>query len=135
MSARILIVEDEWVVAMELEMLLTDQGHSVVGIAADADAAREIALTNQLDLALVDIHLADGPTGMEVGRELANEHGATVVYVTANPGLMREGIAGTIGVLPKPTDEESILSVVEYALRRRLGDQNVSPPEALRAFG
>ena len=108
MTARILIVEDEALVAMELRFVLEDLGNQVVGTAADARTARNLVRETEVDLALVDIHLSDGPTGIELGRELGQEIGVTVLFMTANPGMVRQGVAGTIGVLSKPTDERAV---------------------------
>jgi two-component system, response regulator PdtaR len=68
-NLRILIVEDEALIALELESLLQDDGHLPIGIAA---TAREAMALGELepDLALVDVHLADGPTGIDVARRL-----------------------------------------------------------------
>lgn len=133
MSARILIIEDEALVAMELRFVLEDLGHRVVGAAADAAAARLIIRENEVDLALVDIHLSDGPTGVGLGRELAEEK-VTVLFVTANPGMVRDGLAGAVGVLSKPTDERGVQAAVDYALGRRRGDVSLPAPPELRAF-
>lgn len=133
MTARILIVEDEALVAMELRFVLEDLGHEVAGVVADARTARATARETEVELALVDIHLSDGPTGVELGRELA-ELGATVVYMTANPGMVRNGVAGTLGVLSKPTDERAVQTAVEYALRRRQGDRALQAPPELQVF-
>lgn len=130
MSARILVIEDEALVAMELRFVLEDLGHEVVATAADAASARAVAAETEVDLALVDIHLSDGPTGIELGRDLAQEMGVTVLYMTANPGMVRQGVAGTIGVLSKPTDERGVRTAVDYALRRRQGRSvDYAPPE------
>ncbi|MBU4239704.1 MAG: response regulator, partial [Alphaproteobacteria bacterium] len=64
MTARILIIEDEALVAMELRFVLEDLGHEVVGVATTAKGARDMAREIDVDLALVDIHLSDGPTGI-----------------------------------------------------------------------
>jgi DNA-binding response OmpR family regulator len=135
MTARILIVEDEALVAMELRFVLEDLGHDVVGTAADALTARNIVRETEVDLALVDIHLSDGPTGIELGRELGQEIGVTVLFMTANPGMVRQGVAGTIGVLSKPTDERAVQTAVDYALRRRTGQPVQYAPPQLQLFG
>lgn len=133
MAAAILIVEDEILVALEMQSILEDQGYRVVGVAADLQGAISLA-HKDVDLALVDLNLRDGLTGPEIGKRLANEHNAAVLFVTANPRLLGDGIAGTIGVLTKPTDEESLTSAVAFALRRRRGDAIEAPP-FLRCFG
>jgi len=134
MTARILIIEDEALVAMELRFVLEDLGYDVVAIAADARTARNLAKETEVDLALVDIHLSDGPTGVELGRDLAQEAGVTVLYMTANPGMVRNGVAGAIGVLGKPTDERAVQKSVEYALGRRNGQPVQYAPPELQLF-
>ena len=132
MYARILIVEDEMLVAMELESLLEDLGHEVVGIAPDLQSARQ-HFDEDLDLALVDLNLRDGLTGPEIGRNLSSQ-GVTVLFVTANPRLLGEGIAGAIGVSTKPADDDMVRSAVSYALAVRTGER-AKPPADLRLFG
>lgn len=60
--------------------------------------------------------------------------GVTVLYMTANPGMVREGVAGTIGVLSKPTDERAVQKAVDYALRRRKGEPVEYAPPELQLF-
>lgn len=133
MSARILIVEDEALVAMELRFVLEDLGHEVAGQAADAASALHLVADREVDLALVDIHLSDGPTGVGLGRRLAAE-GVTVVFLTANPGMVREGVDGALGVLSKPTDERAVEAAVTYALARREGQPVQYAPPQLQLF-
>ncbi len=135
MSARILVIEDEALVAMELRFVLEDLGHEVIGTAADARSARRLVHESEVDLALVDIHLSDGPTGIDLGRELAQDLGVTVLFMTANPGMVRNGVAGAIGVLSKPTDERAVQTAVDYALRRRAGRPVEHAPPELQLFG
>ncbi|MDP2012285.1 MAG: response regulator [Phenylobacterium sp.] len=127
---RVLIVEDEILVAMELEETLNDLGHTVVGIAPDWRSFEAFA-AEEIDVALVDLNLRDGETGVDIGRALADRR-AAVIFVTANPGLLRDGVAGTIGVLPKPATRKAVADVVEYAGRR---SPLLSPPGELRLFG
>lgn len=133
MAAKILIVEDEMLVAMELEMILEDLGHEPVGIAPDLATADEYAAL-PLDLAIVDLNLRDGLTGPQIGARLG-EKGVTVLFLTANPRILGEGVAGAIGVLTKPTDQGTVAAAVNYALQRRSGVAEVDPPQALRLFG
>ena len=134
MTARILIIEDEALVAMELRFVLEDLGHKVVGVASTSKSAQNLARENEVDLALVDIHLSDGPTGISLGRELGQEMGVTVLFMTANPGMVRDGVAGAIGVLSKPTDEQAVQTAVHYALRRRTGQPVQYAPPGLQLF-
>jgi two-component system, response regulator PdtaR len=132
MSARILIVEDEMLVALELEGILADLGHEPLGIVPDLETAERF-FDQPIDLALVDLNLRDGLTGPQIGARLG-ENGTTVLFITANPGLLQRGIAGAIGVITKPTDERTVQSAVDYALGIRAG-RRVAPPPALQLFG
>jgi two-component system, response regulator PdtaR len=133
MHAKILIVEDEMLVACEVEAVLGDLGHDVVGIAPDLETAMDLA-AQPIDLALVDLNLRDGLTGPEIGKRLCELGSVAVLFVTANPRLLGNGIAGAIGVLTKPTDEVSVKAAVDYALRLKAGDKTAEPPEALHLF-
>lgn len=112
MSQRFLIVEDEIFVALDMEHILTSMGCEVVGIAADREGA--LSLGADADVALVDINLRDGQTGPEIGRKLALEHGVKVVFVTANPAQLGDGIAGALGVVSKPVSERSLMATINY---------------------
>ena len=131
--ASILIVEDEMLVAMEMEMVLEDLGHQAVGIAPDLGSA-ENYFDQPLDLALVDLNLRDGLTGPEIGARLGAS-GVTVLFITANPRLLGHGIAGTIGVITKPSDPETVQAAVQYALGIRSGAATSPPPPSLQLFG
>lgn len=132
MTARILIVEDEMMVALEMQGILEECGHQVIGVAADLEGALAFA-DQDIDLALVDLNLRDGLTGPQIGERLATVNKAGVLFITANPRLLGDGIAGTIGVLTKPTDDETLTSAVNFALARRHG-QPAEAPAALRCF-
>jgi DNA-binding response OmpR family regulator len=132
MSARILIVEDEMLVALELQSILLDLDYEVVGIAPDLATAQGY-FGQEIDLALVDLNLRDGLTGPQIGATLGSS-GVTVLFVTANPRLLGQGISGAIGVITKPTDEAMVASAVAFALAVRSGRPAKAPPY-LRLFG
>jgi DNA-binding response OmpR family regulator len=131
MSARILIVEDEMLVALELQSILLDLGYEVLGIAPDLAGAHRY-FDQDFDLALVDLNLRDGLTGPQIGAQLGS-NGVTVLFVTANPRLLGSGIAGAIGVITKPTDDDMVRAAVAYALAVRSGEPAKAPPY-LRLF-
>lgn len=131
MAASILVVEDEFLVALEMQSILEENGYRVLGIAADLAGAMEYA-SQSVDLALVDLNLRDGLTGPQIGERLANEYDAAVLFVTANPRMLGDGVAGTIGVLTKPTDEETLLAATRFALRYREDDTAEAPAAVLR---
>ncbi len=132
MTARILIVEDEIFVAMDLEAILEDFGYTPIGIVPDLGTAEQY-FDAPIDLALVDLNLRDGLTGPEIGAQLG-ANGVTVLFITANPRMLGDGVAGAVGVLTKPTDQATVKAAVEYALGVRHG-RPVKAPESLRLFG
>lgn len=124
---RVLIVEDEFMVALELESVLEDLGYQVVGIASDSTTASQLAELSP-DVALVDFNLGDGPTGGLVGQQLG-KLGISVVFTTANPALLGTGVPGTVGVLSKPYDANQVEDSLEF-----LSGHLSAPPPSLVVF-
>ena len=112
---RVLIVEDQALLAMELELVLEEFGCEVVGCAMDRAEALAIADRARPDLALIDLNLLDGMTGPQIAEQMVSEFGAAAVFLTANPEQIPDGFAGALGAISKPFDETTILSVVEFA--------------------
>ncbi len=113
MSKKVLIVEDEIFVALEIEQIVEDAGFEVGAIAADREAALESA--DGCDIALVDLNLRDGPTGPSIGMDLAMRHGIRVIYVTANPAQIGEASVAALGVVTKPFRAPSISAALTLA--------------------
>ncbi|WP_216641156.1 response regulator [Oceaniglobus roseus] len=131
---RVLIVEDEILVALELEAVLEENGLEPVGIAADRASAMRLA-SGSLDVALVDINLRDGPTGIDIGRRLATDHGVRVIFTSANPMMLGDGVEGTLGYLPKPYHPDQIVAVLRYLdAQPSEADAALMPPPDLRLF-
>lgn len=131
MTRKVLVVEDEIFVATEIEHVVEDMGFVPVGIAADEASA--LALAAETEIAFVDLNLRDGPTGSRIGQSLAHQHGVTVVFMTANPSQLGNGVPGTIGVLPKPVSDQDLRDVLAYAAARR-DAVYATPPRRLRLF-
>lgn len=111
---KILIVEDEFLVALQLEDILIDAGYDVVGTVSDREGLSAVDETP--DLALVDLNLRDGLSGPSIAREVAQAFGAKVVYVTANPDQIDEPALTAIGIVQKPFTRDAILATLQYAL-------------------
>lgn len=114
LGAKILIVEDEFLVALQLEDMLRDAGYSVVGIVPDRASLRCIEDAPQI--ALVDLNLRDGPSGPVIALDLAKAYGTKVVYVTANPQQIGNPAHTAIGIVQKPFSEDAILAAIDYAM-------------------
>ena len=111
---RVLVVEDQALLALQLEMTLLDLGCEVVGCAMDKATALEIAARETPDLAFVDINLRDGCTGPEIAATLGRDFGAASVFVTANPEQAAGTASGALGVICKPFDTDTISGVVQF---------------------
>ncbi|WP_336489859.1 response regulator [Methylobacterium nigriterrae] len=120
-ALRILVVEDEALIALELEYLLDDLGHVTVGVAASSSEAIALGASTAPDVALVDIHLVDGPTGVEVARALSADPRTTVLFMTANSKRIPDDFAGALGVIAKPYSERVVATALAYVAECRAG--------------
>ena len=129
---NVLVVEDEILVATEIEWVIEEIGYHAVGIAADMATA--LALADKADIALVDLNLLDGPTGSTIGRLLAEQYGVAVLFMTANPAQLGSGIPGTMGVLSKPVSERELREAIAClaAMAEKRTDQRV--PSRIKLF-
>jgi two-component system, response regulator PdtaR len=81
---RVLIVEDEALIAMHLAMLVAELGHDVCAIAASAAAAITQAAAHDPDVVLMDIRLAQGNSGIDAARELHARQALRCIFLSAN---------------------------------------------------
>ncbi len=110
---RILIAEDEALIVMQLEMILEDAGHRVVGSAATAPEAIDKARDTLPDLVFVDLQLRGGSSGLDIVRTLRDED-ALLIFVTANAARFASDFEGAAGIIAKPFTEAVILDTVAY---------------------
>jgi DNA-binding LytR/AlgR family response regulator len=131
-----MVVEDQALLALDLEMMLTDIGCEVVGTAMDRVSALEIGDRERPDLAFVDINLRDGSTGPLIAHKLAGAYGCAVVFVTANLEQVPDGFASALGAVSKPFDAETIAGVVRFVeIFRRDRRIEAAPPRFRMAPG
>jgi len=117
MDIRILIVEDEFIVANDLKLMLESAGYEVSGIAGSVEQAKEMMAKQKPQLVLLDIHLRGEETGIDLARHLSDEHIA-FVYLSANSNQkILEAAKATqpYGFLVKPFREKDILVTLEIA--------------------
>lgn len=122
-----MIVEDQMLVALDLEEAVSRSGLEVVAIAGDRDQAMSFA--DNVEIAFVDLNLRDGNTGTAIGRDLASR-GVKVIFMTANPSYVRDGVEGTVGLLQKPVSDQDMAAAVRYAA----GFETL-PPACMVVFG
>lgn len=111
---KIIIVEDEALLALELEGLIEDSGNSVVGWATDFAEAKALVDANEADIAFVDLNLADGPTGVSIAEYIRDSGRSLAVFMTANPRSLPENFAGAVGVIAKPYTMSGLTAALTY---------------------
>jgi len=120
MSERILIVEDELIVAKDLQAMLIDAGHDVVGIARSVKEALAIIDRANVQLVLLDIYLEGPLTGIDLAMKL-NERNIAFVYLSANSNqsaLEAAEKTRPYGFMVKPFREKDVLVSLEIARYR-----------------
>jgi DNA-binding NtrC family response regulator len=128
---KILIVEDDMLIASDLEDILMTLGYEISGIADSFETAQQFAAFSTI--ALVDVNLRDGATGPRIGQYLASEFGVAVVMVTGSPELIETDLSKVIGMISKPSHPNLIRDVLEYLMTIREGERGV-PPGGMRIF-
>lgn len=119
-SQRILVVEDEAVVAMDIEQTLKDLGYSV-SVAHSGEEALEQAEAVRPELVLMDILLGEGPDGIETANQIRRRFGTPSVYLTANADestIQRAKESEPAGYILKPFRERELHATVQMALAR-----------------
>ncbi|WP_458792822.1 response regulator [Yoonia sp. MH D7] len=115
---RIMIIEDEAIIALHVKQIVTELGHSVTGIARKHVDAVKLAAKERPDLILSDIQLADGSSGVEAVNEILAVAGdIPVIFITAFPERLLTGERPEPAFLiTKPYTEEQISSAVSQAM-------------------
>lgn len=118
---RIMLIEDEFLIAMQMSNAISEFGHSIVGIARTRAEAVATAIEIQPDLILSDIALADDSSGIEAIDEIStNTPHLAVIYLTGYPERLLTGSHREPAfVLVKPYKEEQVLSAISQALKIR----------------
>jgi DNA-binding NarL/FixJ family response regulator len=118
---RVLVVEDDFLIAMQTEVALAAAGFEVVGPAATAEEAIALARDAQPMLAVMDIRLASSRDGIDAARQLYQDLAIRCIFATAHDDAHTRGRAepyAPLGWLPKPYTMTSLVAVVAEALAR-----------------
>lgn len=117
--AKILIVEDEMLIARDLEGILSDWGFDVVGIADAGEEAYSLYLLHEPDLMLIDIQLYGGMDGIELAQQCNVIRRVPFIYLTGQADhatIERAKATNPAAYLFKPFDEKQLLVSIELAL-------------------
>lgn len=118
-KTKILIVEDEIIVATDLENKLKRNGYDIVGIASQGMAAVEMASRHKPQLILMDIQLKGRMDGIETAAVIQSRYHVPIVYLTAysdSATLARAKLSAPLGYILKPFDERELIIQVELAI-------------------
>jgi DNA-binding response OmpR family regulator len=129
---NLIIIEDEALVAMLVEDALTLHGHRVMGIADTVSAAIALVDQERPDLALCDVKLADGDSGLTAAQLLA-DRGIPCVFLSGNCPE-QGGHPLVIGCIAKPFRAGSLGAAVRAAHLAALGRRPSDPPPALKFY-
>ncbi len=118
LRGKVMVIEDEMIIAMDIKGIVQAMGHEVTGVARTHTAAIELAGKHRPDLILADIQLADGSSGVDAVNELLSSMGdIPVIFITAFPERLLTGDRPEPAFLiSKPYSEEQVRSAVSQAM-------------------
>jgi CheY-like chemotaxis protein len=130
-ATDVLIIEDETFIAMDLESLVKNLGHRVIGVARTHADAIALAKTKEPGLILADIQLADGSSGLDAVNELLRVVEVPVVFITAYPERFLTGERPEPAFLiSKPFQPAMVSAVASQALFFQRNSRNREPRAA-----
>jgi signal transduction histidine kinase len=131
-EAKILVVEDERIVALHLKQQLVRLGYQVAAVVASGDRALQQVAESQPDVVLMDIHIEGGMDGIETAKLIPPELRIPVIYLTAysdEDTLRRARDTTPYGYLLKPFTERELHATIQMVLARRSADRAVQENE------
>jgi len=115
--ADVLIIEDEPIIAMDLETIVRDLGHNVVGVAVTRDEAVSQALAERPSLVLADIQLADDSSGIDAVKDILAQFAVPVIFITAFPERLLTGERPEpTFLITKPFQRSTVKAAISQAL-------------------
>jgi FOG: CheY-like receiver len=116
-TARVLIIEDEPIIAMDIETIVRDLGHDVTAVAVTRDEAVAEALANRPGLVLADIQLADDSSGIDAVKDILAEFNVPVIFITAFPERLLTGERPEpTFLITKPFQRSTVKAAISQAL-------------------
>ncbi|KIN65830.1 Two-component response regulator [Sulfitobacter noctilucae] len=117
-SGSVMIIEDEAIIAMDIESIVADMGHRITGVARTRDEAIALAKADLPDLILADIQLADNSSGIDAVNDILQAQGARpVIFITAFPERLLTGDKPEPAFLiSKPYSVDQVISSVSQAM-------------------
>jgi CheY-like chemotaxis protein len=115
--ADVLIIEDEPIIAMDIETIVRDLGHNVTGVAVTRDEAVAQALARRPGLVLADIQLADDSSGIDAVKDILANFKVPVIFITAFPERLLTGARPEpTFLITKPFQRSTVKAAIAQAL-------------------
>lgn len=115
--SRVLIIEDEPIIAMDIETIVRDLGHEVTGVAVTRDEAVALAMEDRPGLVLADIQLADDSSGIDAVKDILAEFAVPVIFITAFPERLLTGERPEpTFLITKPFQRSTVKAAIAQAL-------------------
>tara|TARA_R110001592_G_scaffold19937_4_gene81402 strand:- start:3342 stop:5768 length:2427 start_codon:yes stop_codon:yes gene_type:complete len=127
-NAKVLVVEDENIVALDLKRRLSKLGYNVIGMASNADRALKLIEEHHPDIVLMDIHIQGHTDGVEIARIVYEKYHIPVIYLTAyseETTLARAKQSNAYGYLLKPYSERELHAGIQMALEKSQADGRI----------
>lgn len=124
-SARILLIEDERIIALDIQMRLERLGYDVIGVAASGEQAIQLTAESNPDLIIMDIQLAGEIDGVAAAKIICERDPVPIVFLTAytdEDTLRRALTSEPDGYLLKPFSNQDLRDIVKLVLERRQTD-------------
>jgi CheY-like chemotaxis protein len=117
-AGRVMVIEDEAIIAMDISAIVREMGHRVTGVARTRNEAVRLAIETTPDLILADIQLADNSSGIDAVNDILREfQDLPVIFITAFPERLLTGTRPEPAFLiTKPYSEEQVRSAVSQAM-------------------
>lgn len=118
-SIKILIVEDEVIIAKDLSYMLQDVGYQIAGIAHDATSAMDAIASSNPDLVLLDINLEGSKDGIELAKMINESHNIPFIFLTSfgdTATIAKAKMTNPLAYLIKPIDEKDLAATIEIAM-------------------
>ena len=124
---KILIVEDEPAIAMDIKAILKEQGYNVVGIAKNATKAFDLLAIRKPDIALLDISIEGSQSGIDIAKVMRDKHQIPFVFLTSHSDrdtIQQVTQTAPYGYIVKPFKDQDLAPAIEIALMRFENEKN-----------
>jgi DNA-directed RNA polymerase specialized sigma24 family protein/CheY-like chemotaxis protein len=116
-ATNVLIIEDELLIAMDLETIVGSLGHTVQDVATTKEEALAAVKRRKPGLILADVKLADGSSGLDAVREIVTDNEVPIVFITAYPEKVLTGERPEpTFLISKPFQRETVMAIISQAL-------------------